>query len=135
MKKVFPTLVLVSLLAVLFVPIVTSAQANYCILKHNITNIDIVCVKGVPVNEIITRAWGLCCMVDAIYTATDWIFVIIMVVVGLLILWGALEIVTAAGAPEKVAAGRSKILYALIGLVVALLARAIPAVVEALLGM
>jgi hypothetical protein len=134
MKKIFSTIILLTLLSVLVVPMVVSAQASECTLRHNITDIDAACTKGTTVSETQTKAWGMCCLLDAVYTVTDWIFVILIIVVGLLIIWGAFDIVTAAGSTEKVSAGRNKILYAVIGLVVALLAKAIPSVVKALLG-
>jgi hypothetical protein len=82
----------------------------------------------------LTNAWGMIALLNGIGVATNWIFVILMVVVGLLVIWGAFAIVTAAGSPEKVGSGRNKILYALIGLAVALLAKALPGIVSALLG-
>jgi hypothetical protein len=142
MKKTLSALALISLLAVLLVPMVASAQPKtQCTLKHDVTGIDTSCTKGTTVCDPTegtcttkVAAWGACCTLDAVYTATDWFFTILIVVVGLLIIWGAFDIVTAAGSTEKVSAGRNKILYALIGLAVALLAKAIPSVVKALLG-
>jgi hypothetical protein len=50
-----------------------------------------------------------------------------------MIVIGAFNIITAGGSPEKVTAGRNYILYALIGMVVAFFAKAIPAIVSALI--
>jgi len=50
-----------------------------------------------------------------------------------MIVVGAFNIITAGGAPDKVTAGRNYILYALIGMVVAFFAKAIPAIVAALI--
>jgi len=57
-----------------------------------------------------------------------------MVLVGLFVIWGAFDIVTAAGTPEKIGSGRLKITWALVGLAVALLSKALPSLVKALLG-
>jgi len=81
-----------------------------------------------------TPAWGMIGLLAGINTAVNWIFVILIIVVALLVALGAFMIVTAGGAPENLEKGRKYILYALIGLVVALLARAIPSIVSALLG-
>ena len=146
MKKILSALVLLSLLAVLLVPMVALAQPkDKCTLKHDLTittgaGIDDKCIKDQTVGgegsgaTNITNAWGLCCALDGVYTATDWIFTILMIVVGLLIIWGAFDIVTAAGTPEKMASGRLKIIWSLVGLAVALLSKALPSLVKALLG-
>ena len=146
MKKILSALVLLSLLAVLLVPMVALAQPkDKCTLKHDLTittgaGIDDECIKGQTVGgegsgaTNTTNAWGLCCALDGVYTATDWVFVVLIAVVAILIIWGAFTIVTAGGAPEKVSSGRNYIVYALIGLAVALLAKALPSIVKALLG-
>lgn len=131
MKKFLLILVLLTVL----VPMVASAQVSQCNIKYNLSRIDTACVPANnPINENDTKAWGLCCAMNAVFQVTDWIFVIIIIVVALLVIWGAFDIVTAAGSPDKVGSGRNRILYALIGLAIALLAKAIPAIVYALLG-
>ena len=137
MKKILPALVLFSLLTVLLTPAVASANGpvEECQLKHDLSEIDAACAKGATVDETATKAWGMCCMLDAVYTATDWIFVVLMAFVAIMIIWGGVTLVTAGGAPEKVTSGRNYIVYALIGFAIALLAKALPAIVRALLGM
>ena len=81
-----------------------------------------------------TPAWGMIGLLNGIEAVINWVFVILMIVSGLFIIWGAFTLVTAAGAPDKVSSGRNYIIYALIGLAVALLAKALPSIVEALLG-
>ena len=145
MKKLLPALVLASLLAVLLVPTVVLAQPKtQCTLKHDVKGIDPLCEATKTVCDpadttcvdpkVPTNAWGACCTLDAVYTATDWVFVVLIAVVAILIIWGAFTIVTAGGAPEKVSSGRNFIVYAWIGLAVALLAKALPSIVQALLG-
>jgi len=135
MKKILLALALLSFLAGMVVPAVALAQPiESCTLKHDLTKIDDLCGQDAIVSETVTKAWGLCCALDGVYTATDWIFVILMVVVSLLIIWGAFTIVTAGGAPEKVTTGRNYIIYALIGLAIAILAKALPSIVKGLIG-
>jgi len=132
MRKILSTLVLISLLVV---PVVASAQvADSCRLRHDLTDLDAACTSGRTVNETITKAWGMCCMLDAVYTATDWVFSGLMIITGLFVGLGGFTIATAGGDPSKVSTGRNYILYALAGLAVALLAKALPSIVEALLG-
>lgn len=131
MNKIISVLSLVVLLFPLFV----SAQVTpptTCTLTRDLTAIDGACTLGAAV---LIEDYGMCCMVNTIYAITDWIFYILMALVGIMIVIGAFNIITAAGAPEKVSAGRNYILYAVIGMVVAFFARAIPTIVQALIGM
>ncbi|GAH21146.1 unnamed protein product, partial [marine sediment metagenome] len=75
----------------------------------------------------------MCCVLDTIYTVTDWIFAGVVALVVIFVLIGAFNLLTAAGSPEKVKSGRDFIIYASIGMIVAILAKAIPAIVKAIL--
>jgi len=137
MKKVFLSLILISLLAVSTVPAMVLAQpVESCILKHDLSDFDPVCVEG-EISEDDTGAWGMCCMLDAIYTVVDWIFFGLVALVAFFTIFGAFDILTAAGDPEKLKKGRERIMWAMVGLAglaVALLSRAIPSLVEAIIG-
>lgn len=74
-----------------------------------------------------------CCTMDAIYTATDWIFYGVVAFVIIFILLGAYMLLTSAGAPEKTEKGRNYIMWAGIGVLVALLAKVVPVIVKNLL--
>ena len=80
-----------------------------------------------------TDEWGTICLLNVINRVFDWVFVFIVALVGIMIVVGAFNIITAGGAPDKVTAGRNYILFALIGMVVAFFAKAIPAIVAALI--
>ena len=132
MKKV---LAVIFTLAAVVVPVAALAQpVTSCTLSHAMTDIDAACTQNAVVDEVATSAWGMCCIMDAVLTVTDWIFFILVAVVALLVIWGGFTIATAGGAPDKVNTGRNFIMYAMLGFAVALLARAIPSVVKALLG-
>lgn len=141
MKKV---LAMMFALAVVAVPMAALAQGpiQECTLGHPHTDLDSACADGATVCDVDgtcpvanqTSAWGMCCIMDAVLTVTDWIFFILVAVVALLVIWGGFTIATAGGAPDKVNTGRNFIMYSMLGFAVALLARAIPSVVKALLG-
>jgi hypothetical protein len=57
---------------------------------------------------------------------------IVAAICTIMIIWGGIVMLTAAGAADKVATGRQIILWSVIGLVVALMASAITAVVQSL---
>lgn len=118
-------------LALLLLPMVAFAQAT-CHITADLTYIDSACVDGADVS---VDDYGACCLFNSVYVVTRWLSGIIAALVGLFIIIGAFTIVTAGGVPEKVTAGRNYILYAVIGMVVFLFARAIPSIARAILGM
>jgi len=128
MRKIVSALVSLSLL----VPLLALAQApTSCTLSHDVG------VTGCPTsgtcNFNTNNQCGLCCVLDAVMTASDWIFAALLLIVALFVIWGGFTIATAGGSPEKVSSGRNSILYALIGLAVALLSKAFPALIRALI--
>ena len=157
MKKILSALVLLSVLAVLVVPMVVSAQGvpECCKIKRTITidtetcNADqIAAPPGLtpsaseprcPFTETVcpsggSEKWGLFCVINTINTVVDWIFIVLIALTVFFVLMGAITILTAAGAPEKISKGRDYILYAAIALVVAFIASAVPAIVKAVMG-
>ncbi len=111
--------------------------------EHQNTNCDgvsgneIGAVTCSPTNANITAScatpkWGIICLLNSIITITNWIFYILVVMTGFLVILGGFTIATAGGDPSNVDKGKNYILYAMVGLAVALLSRAIPAVVKAL---
>jgi hypothetical protein len=81
-----------------------------------------------------TNNCPVCCVMDTVYNVTDWIFLAVVAISGIMVVFGAYKIVTAGGNAENVNVGRSFIMYAMIGLAVALLAKSIPAIVQAVLN-
>jgi len=142
MRKILSTLVLVSFLALLIAPVALAQTpppaVTGCTLRHNLTAFSVggfICpASGTCAFDSTTYTCGACCMLDTIYTVTDWIFYIVFAVAIIFIIMGAFTIVTAGGSPEKVTAGRNYILYAVIGVIIALAAKGIPAIARAILG-
>jgi hypothetical protein len=141
MKKFLPALVLISFLAVLLMPTVASAQVeaeeiSKCTLRHDFsgwTKIDCPGEGAECEFKSAIHDCPICCLLDTIYTVTDWIFAGVVALVVIFVLIGAFNLLTAAGSPEKVTSGRNYIIYAAVGMFVALLAKAIPAIVKAIL--
>lgn len=112
---------------------VTPSAPDSCEITKDVL-IDYGCTMGAC--DFSTGAnCGLCCLLNSVITVTDWVFVFIMIVVSLMIIIGAFNYVTSGGDPGKTASGRNYIMYAAIGLVIALFAKAIPYVVMLLVGM
>lgn len=126
--------ILITILA-LVLPITVLAQVTApttCTLRRDLTTINAACTNTAVVS---IDNYGMCCLVNTIYSITDWIFYISMAFIGIMIVIGAFTIITAGGDPSKVSQGRNYILYAIVGMVVAFFARAIPAVVKTLVSM
>jgi hypothetical protein len=73
--------------------------------------------------------WPMFCFADAIQFTTNWIFYILTIIVTLMAIYGGFNIVTSAGDPKKMETGRKILTFALIGLVVALIAKFLPYVI------
>jgi len=148
MKKIFFILVFTCLLGSMVLPMIVLADdtlQDCCKLRKDIQIDADSCVKDSIVGpsggsctigsiNCTTEKWGLFCVLNTIYAVTDWAFLIIVAIVIILVILGALNIMTSAGSPEKVKAGRDQIMYAAIGMVIAIIARAVPSIVRAIVG-
>lgn len=79
----------------------------------------------------ITTAQGF---IDALRTLTDWLFVILVVVAVVFIVLAGLQFITGGGDPTAVSAARTKLIWAAVGIGVALLARGLPEAIQNLFG-
>lgn len=73
-------------------------------------------------------------LLELIETFADWLFSALIILASLFIVWGGFEYVTAGGDDTKVTSARSKIKNALIGVIVAVAAKGLVAVVRSILG-
>jgi len=127
-------------LVMMLAPLVIMAQApvpseavNSCEMKYDLSgsawsDIGVECPADGVECPFDHDTWdcGICCMMNTIYTITDWIFLFVSTIVVIMVLLGGYNLITAAGDPEKVTKGRNYVLWASIGFVVALAAKAIP---------
>jgi hypothetical protein len=148
MKKIFFVLIFTCLLASLVLPMTVLAAdtlQDCCKLRKAITIDGVSCAEGSIVGPTggvctvgsigcTTEKWGLFCVLNTIYAVTDWAFLIIVAIVVILVIFGALNIMTSIGDLAKVKKGRDLIMYAAIGMVVAIIARAVPSIVKAIIG-
>lgn len=78
--------------------------------------------------------WGIVCLLNTFNGIVDWMFTILILLAVFFTILGAFNIIMAGGKAENVTTGKDYILYAAIGLAVALLARALPGIVKAVMG-
>jgi len=142
MKKVLSVLILTVLVAPMMVSAAAPTYADSCTIKHDMMDptwsdmgIDCVAVGNPCPFSDATLTCGTCCLMDTIYTVTDWIFVLIVIISVIMILYGAFNIITAGGSPDKVNAGRNFILWAAVGVIVAAVAKVVPLVARNIVGM
>lgn len=160
MKKVIYLVTLSVLLAALVMPVVAFAQDDRpkecCTINRPIKFDDSGedCDKGkisAPNTEAAAECaggslqptgnvcgwskWGMYCLINSINAVTDWIFYLMMIFVVVMIVIGGATYMLAAGSPERAGRGKGIIIYGIVGLVIALLARLIPSVVKMIIGM
>ncbi len=147
MKKIIIVSSLVMLLAVSVAPAVFAAekQATECRIGGNLDRINqalegsgYTCSNPCVFDTSIAGSnpgCALCCLLNTVYTITDWIFFFLVAVAAIMVLVGGFNLLFAGGSPEKIDTGRKYIIFAAVGLLVGLLARAIPALVRVLGGL
>src|SRR4030042_927555 len=137
MKKTLSIFVLLTTIVFLSAPILVSAAdeeiPNCCRVsrtievggvsysKGNTVGGDSTCNLGITgVTHQQTKDWGLVCLLSTVGVIADWIFTFAMAIVIIFVVMGAFLVVTSAGDAQKVTRGRNYILYAAVGMVVAL---------------
>jgi len=155
MKKIISLIVCSVLLAGLVAPAVAGAQETLkecCTLGSTVKLGTVECGEGDVVAPNDTAAgdctggycagsgvemsnWGMYCLLNTINNVTNWLFYLLLVAVVLMGVIGGVLYMTSAGDAERAGKGKSVIIYAIVGLVLALIARLIPSVVRLIVGM
>jgi len=140
MKKILSVLFVLGFLVITLSPLKVLAQpqmADSCTVRATIDVEGLTC-PGVGEECLFDNADGydcaLCCTLATVSVVSNWIFYIITLIVIIFILIGAFTIITSAGDEEKLKKGRDYVIYAMVGIAVAILARAIPWLAASLLG-
>jgi len=142
-KKISKIVLSAVLVAFMGVGIVAAAQLDGCKLKNTSRMpTDLTCNTTIQTVNGQTSYYclyndgdcGMCCLLNGVYNITDWVFVILMAISSLMIIWGAVLFTTSGGDPNKTGSARQLILFAAVGIAVALFARAIPPAVKMIIG-
>ena len=115
MKRSLMKLTLACLIGLLLLPAIVSVKADVPEYGEE---------KITSPNEVI----------NLIKSITGWIFKIVMLIAIIFIIIAAFNFLTAAGNPEKIATARQMLIYAIIGIAVALLAAGIPTLIDTFLS-
>ena len=142
MKKFFTVLISLAVVLAFTAPVVTAqvdpdaAGATACEIDDTgriSAGTNLSCSN--PCDFTDNADCGVCCMLNIIYRITDWIFFILIALAVLFVIIAGFMFVTSGGSPEKTLAARNYLIYAAIGVAVALIARAVPAIVKAITGL
>ncbi len=86
-----------------------------------------------PVAEL--GNWGMFCLLNVVYIVTNWIFYLMMIgVVIVFVIAGAMYMMSS-GDPEKTKSAKNLMIFAIVGLIVALIAKLVPSVVKLIVAM
>ena len=69
-------------------------------------------------------------VMDALANIVNWVFGILLIVAAMFMIFGAFTYITASGDPEKIKTAHNSIMYALVGVAVAILAKGLVSLVE-----
>jgi heme O synthase-like polyprenyltransferase len=119
MKKSLSTLILISLIMLFVLPAMMPVMAG---------DEDEVNVGQAP--TIITDASQITTVINNV---VNWFFLIVMTVAAIFILVSAWTFLTAGGNPDSITKARQMLIYALVGVVVAVLAKGLPILIQSIL--
>jgi hypothetical protein len=116
MKKSLSTLILVSIISLCFLPFAVPVLADY---------------EFQETEPIIEDGQGA---LDLLLVITNWLFSILMAVAVIFIIMAAWTFLTAGGNPDSITKARQMLIYALVGVGVAVLARGLPILIASLMA-
>jgi len=124
MKKFFAVFLMASVLAVLALPV--AADHGVDPTKHP---------EQIPAGkELPSGPTSGTQLLDLVDVATNWIFAIFTVLTIIFVLLAAFQFVTAGGDAEKVGEARQKLIWAAVGIIVALASKGLVPVVRSIVG-
>ena len=117
------------------------SASPYCSLTKN----DTLGAKGkdscptpTTPNAVVNRAseqWGMICIVNTVTYVTNWIFYLMMIAVVIVFVVAGAKYMMSSGDTEKTKSAKNLIIFGIVGLVIALIAKLIPSVVKLIVGM
>lgn len=142
------TFLIVSLFAFALVPLITNAApATVCKVRATVTSVEATDLLGFDHGGEVAGPEGisltgpeagdnaLICTYALIKFVTNLLFVIVLVIATLFIALAAFYFLTAGAKPDKVEKARNFLIFAIVGLVVASVAKVVPAVVRGFIGL
>jgi len=145
-KKVIYLLSLLLLVLPLFLTFAQLEEGPQacCKLVRDFKNVNMQCTKGTVVGNpdegpctlgsvVKVDEWGVCCTLNAVAKVTNYIFYFFMLLAVAFGVYAAFLFLTAGGDEDKIKKARGTLLYIVIAIVVAVLARFLPTFVGGIL--
>ena len=79
--------------------------------------------------------WGMFCLVNVIYIVTNWIFYLMMIAVVIVFVIAGAKYMMSSGDPEKTKSAKGLMIFGVVGLIIALVAKLVPSVVKLIVAM
>jgi len=97
----------------------------------------IICPKlaATDVVDYSSDQWGIICLVNMVAYITNWIFYLMMIAVVIIFVVAGAMYMMSSGDAEKTKSAKNLIIFGIVGLIVALVAKLIPSVVKLVVGM
>ncbi|MDO8264782.1 MAG: hypothetical protein Q7T34_00235 [Candidatus Parcubacteria bacterium] len=105
--------------------VIVGAKNGYCDIDRD-GNKDTI--------QVPTSDWGLDCTLNTIDNITNWAFTFLLAAATICILLAAFSFITAQGDPAKIILAKDFLLYSLVGVLVAVLARGLVQFVQKIIG-
>jgi len=127
LKKIFFLIIFFTLFV--FLPPTTTNLVNAqgeppifqsCQMRINLSDIDPVCTDEA---EVSIEDHGICCFINSLYSVTDWLFYFLLLFAAIFIIIAGYYFATATGNTENINTAKKMVLYSLIGVFVAILAK------------
>ena len=103
-------------------------------LKEDGTN-EIYTCGGTDAGTVAIEGWGLVCLLNTVYNVTNWVFYLMMIAVVIIFVAAGAKYMMSSGDTEKTKSAKNMIIFGIVGLIVALVAKLIPSVVKLIVGM
>ena len=102
------------------------------VVSNGTTAVTAPAMGGVDI-DVEIKQWGLVCAINTVNIIVDWIFIALLIVAVALIAIAGFMWMTAGGNAEKQGQAGKMILAAVIGIIIAVLARVIPGIITGIL--
>ena len=79
--------------------------------------------------------WGMICLVNTVTYVTNWLFYLMIIAVVIVFVIAGAMYMMAGGDSEKTKGAKGMMIYGIVGLVIALIAKLVPSVVKLIVGM
>jgi hypothetical protein len=109
-------------------------KASACTAKNDTTNVTKGVCAELPEGQLSKGPQEGNALLALVDVATNWVFAIFIVLAIIFVLLAAFQFVTGGGDAKKIEEARSKLIWAAVGVIVALLAKGIVPVIKAIVG-